>query len=104
LLRRLETAKEYIEANFLHITSICEIAKTACMSEYHFSRSFRAAYEISPYQYVLQQRLAYAQSLMKQMPGAALKEIAALCMFPDIASFSKAYKKCFNTSPSMLRR
>ena len=35
---------------------------------------------------------------------AALKEIAALCLFPDIASFSKAYKKCFNISPSMFRR
>jgi len=104
LLRRLETAKEYIEANLLHITSTCEIAKAACMSEYHFSRSFRAAYKISPHKYVLQQRLALAQSLMKQKPGAALKEIAALCLFPDIASFSKAYKKCFNTSPSMFRR
>lgn len=104
LLRRLETAKEYIEAHFLHITSIHEIAIAACMSDYHFVRSFRMAYKISPYKYVLQQRLLFAQSLMKQMPGAGLKEIAALCSFPDMPSFSKAYKKCFKISPSMFLR
>ncbi len=104
LLRRLETAKEYIEANFLHISSIHEIAMAACMSDYHFVRSFRLAYKISPYKYVLQQRLLFAQSLMKQMPGAGLKEIAALCSFPDIPSFSKAYKRCFKISPSMFVR
>jgi AraC-like DNA-binding protein len=32
---------------------------------------------------------------MHETPGAGLKEIAALCNFPDIATFSKAYKRCF---------
>jgi len=104
LLHRLETAKEYIETNFLHITSIHEIARAACLSDYHFVRSFRMAYKVSPYKYVLQQRLLFAQQLMKQRPGAGLKVIAALCNFPDIASFSKAYKRCFKVSPSMFVR
>lgn len=104
ILRRLEQAKEFIDENFLHITNMQQVANAACMSGYHFTRCFSIAYKISPYKYVLKKRLQHAQMLMQQMPEAALKEIATLCGFPDIATFSKAYKRCFNTTPSTFRR
>lgn len=104
ILRRLWAAKEFIDANFLQVSSMHEIANAACMSDYHFFRCFRVAYKTTPYKYILQKRLAYAQLLMLEIPGAGLKEIAARCGFPDIATFSKAYKRCFKTTPSMYKR
>lgn len=104
ILRRLELAKEFIDENFLRVGNMQQVANAACMSGYHFARCFSVAYKTSPYKYVLQKRLQHAQILMQQMPEAALKEIATLCGFPDIATFSKAYKRCFNTAPSLFRR
>jgi transcriptional regulator GlxA family with amidase domain len=70
-----------------------EIANAACMSDYHFFRCFRMAYKTTPYKYVLQKRLMHAQLMMREMHSAVLTEIAALCGFPDLATFSKAYNK-----------
>ena len=104
ILRRLQAAKEFIDANYLQVSSMHEIANAACMSDYHFFRCFRMAYKTTPYKYVLQKRLMHAQLMMREMHSAVLKEIAALCGFPDLATFSKAYKRCFKTTPSMYKR
>src|SRR4026209_2626773 len=57
LLRRLKTSKQFINENFLNIDSIGEIATAGNLSEFHFFRSFRQAYGITPYQYILNKRL-----------------------------------------------
>jgi AraC family transcriptional regulator len=102
LLRRLNQGKLYIDTNFLSINEINEVAVACNLSEFHFFRSFRQAYNITPYQYILNKRLDCALKLIQQ-GGLSITEISFQCNFPDLFTFSKAFKRRYGKSPSYLR-
>lgn len=97
-LRRLLNGKYFMDENFLTNPGIAEVAREANLSEYYFLRNFKNAFAISPHQYVLDKKLRHAQSLLKKSIPA--QEVAMECCFPDIASFSKAFRKKFGYPPS----
>jgi AraC family transcriptional regulator len=99
ILNRLKTGKLYIDDNFLFINDIAEVATASNMSEFHFFRSFKQAFSISPYQYLLQKKLELAQSLLYNKEFSVTK-IASYCNFSDLPSFSKAFKRQYGQSPS----
>ena len=84
---------------FLDIDSVQQVAETCSMSEFHFFRSFRQAYNLTPYQYLLGKRLRLAKQLMIK-GGLSVTAVAEHCRFPDVFTFSKAFKREFNISPS----
>jgi AraC family transcriptional regulator len=101
ILRRLSEAKEYIDANFLHISGIKQIAGHCNMSEYHFYRRFKEVYKKTPYQCISENKLHLARQMLvqKQMN---VSEVARSCGFNDIFSFSKSFKNYFSITPSAL--
>ncbi|MDI9257961.1 helix-turn-helix domain-containing protein [Flavobacterium sedimenticola] len=90
-------AKNYMDDCFLEKINIELIAQEAKLSEYHFIRLFKTVFNITPYQYIIQQRLAYAQNLLLQK--YSLSEIALLTSFADSASFCKAFKLKYGCTP-----
>ena len=99
ILRRLKKAKQYMDDEFLDIDEISQVAAVCNMSEFHFFRSFKQAFGIAPYQYLLGKRLEIAKELIKT-GGMSVTHIATYCNFPDIFTFSKAFKRQFNIAPS----
>src|SRR5436190_6608662 len=99
IFRRLKTAKQYMDDEFLGIDEINQVAKVCNMSEFHFFRSFRQAFNITPYQYILNKRLELAKLLL-QKGQLSITQIAGYCNFPDVFTFSKAFKRQFNNTPS----
>jgi AraC family transcriptional regulator len=63
-LERLNTARNYMDENYLHIEDINEVANTCHLSTFHFFRSFRQAFRITPYQYLLNRRLEHGKQLL----------------------------------------
>jgi AraC family transcriptional regulator len=102
LLRRLSAGKIFIDENFLTISEISEISGISNLSEFHFFRSFKQAYHTTPYQYLLNKRLEHAKELINKNDHS-ITEISLHCNFPDLFTFSKAFKKRFGVSPSQLR-
>jgi AraC family transcriptional regulator len=102
LLSRVSFGKKFIDENFLAINEMNEVAVASSLSEFHFFRSFRQAYGITPYQYMLNKRLALANELIKKAE-MSITEIAFHCNFPDLFTFSKAFKRRYGISPSHLR-
>ncbi|MFT3683007.1 MAG: AraC family transcriptional regulator [Ferruginibacter sp.] len=102
VLKRLLAGKTYIDENFLQNPEVAEIAKHANLSPFYFFRSFKKAFKISPYQYMFSKRLEYAVPLIQE--GCFLADVAAACGFPDIYSFSKAFKKKYGYPPSQCRK
>lgn len=100
LYRRVNKGKEFIDACYLSTLSIKQIAREASMSEYHFFRLFKKVFGTSPHQYIIKKRLELATSLLQQ--GCPVSKTAFDCGFPDIYSFSKAFKKLFGIPPSSL--
>jgi len=98
LLRRLLQGRDFIDDNFLKNPGIAEIVRYCNMSPFHFFRSFKQAFGYSPYQYIINKRLEYAQSLIRT--GHSFTSIAAQCGFADLFTFSKAFKKLYGISPS----
>jgi AraC family transcriptional regulator len=102
VLERLQMAKEYIDGNFLQIAEIKEVADHCNMSEYHFFRRFKEVYKKTPYQYITENKMQLAKTLLLEK-SHSISDIAILCSYPDVFTFSKAFKKFYGTSPSMVR-
>jgi AraC family transcriptional regulator len=103
LLGKLLTAKAYIDAHFTSQLDIACIAKTAHISEYYFLRLFKKVFKQSPYQYLLQKRLAYAANLL-DTKDLSIVEIAYSSGFSDIYRFSKSFKTTFGMAPTFFRK
>ena len=102
VLQRLQQAKEFIDIHFLQIREIKEVAGHCRMSEYHFFRRFKEVYKRTPYQYITEQKMHFAKQLLKGSKRS-VSEIAACCNFPDVFSFSKAFKKFYGVPPSLMK-
>jgi AraC family transcriptional regulator len=99
ILRRLKRAKQYIDDEYLDIEDISQVANICNMSEFHFYRSFRQAFHSTPYQYILTKRLELSKELLLA-GNRSVTQVAVHCNFPDVYTFSKAFKRHFNISPS----
>ncbi|MEO8109250.1 MAG: AraC family transcriptional regulator [Ginsengibacter sp.] len=99
LLRRLNIAKQYMDDNYLEVPAIGAIAKVSTLSQFHFFRSFKEVFSITPFKYMQDKRLEHAKKLLLQRDHK-IGDIAIECSFPDAFTFSKAFKKKYGLPPS----
>ena len=99
LHERVLTAKSFIEQNPHLSLSLKDMSDKAFVSEYHFLRLFKQVFDVTPYQYQLDIRLAYAKQLLEST-SSSIEDIAFSCGFSNVATFGRAYKKRYFASPS----
>ena len=63
---RGERVQDYIEAHLDDRLTLADLAGVACLSPYHFSRSFKLAVGVGPQRYVIQRRLDRAKTLLRR--------------------------------------
>jgi AraC family transcriptional regulator len=102
VLHRLHQAIEFMDANFLEISEIKEVSAHCNMSEYHFFRRFKEVFKKTPYQYITENKMQLARKLLIEKKHS-VSEIAFLCSFPDVYTFSKGFKKFFGIPPSLVK-
>lgn len=98
LYERVSRAKNHLDGHLHSGITIDALAKIAQMSPFHFLRTFKAVYKISPYQYLLTRRLDHAHHLLGT-GRYAVTEVAQMLDFGDIHRFSKAFKKKYKYPP-----
>ncbi|MEZ5038564.1 MAG: helix-turn-helix transcriptional regulator [Saprospiraceae bacterium] len=103
LHRRLLLSIAYIHSHLGQKMLIKDIAKAAMLSEFHFLRTFKQCYGVSPNQYLTKVRMERAAKLLHQRPGIPVKEIADQCGYQDLHYFSKTFKKTYGVTPSGFR-
>jgi AraC-like DNA-binding protein len=88
LYRRVSTAKAMLEAQYREPIDLDKVSEESMLSKYHFVRSFKTIFGVSPIQYLLQLRLAEAKKLRVQ--GHSYNEIAHQVGFSDARNLRKA--------------
>lgn len=99
---RLRAVLDFIEANYAREISLKELAKEACLSEFHFARCFKNALGTSPYRFVVQRRLVAAAALLtnSRLP---IQVIAQAVGFPSTRHFSTSFKSWSGKTPKDYR-
>ena len=96
---RIQRAKNFIHNNLESSIDIKSVASLACLSEFHFIRIFNKFVGVTPYQYILQNRIIKAKELLATT-SLPIKKIADLCGFETVQTFRKCFKRIVNQSPS----
>ena len=99
---RLRSAFEFIADNLHRDLSLDDIAKHIALSPFHFAREFRNTTGQTPYQYVLDQRIARAKQLLK-LRIHSVQEVAYETGFQSPAHFIRAFHQRAGITPGAWR-
>ena len=106
LLIRLGFLSQRIESRltqgFGPAARVKDICRQSGYCQEHFIRSFTRAAGVTPYQYILSQRMHEAVALMRQ--GYPIEEIAGRIGYASGKSFSGAFKRHFGIPPQVYRK
>jgi len=98
-----EKSLVYVRENLDKEITLKRMASIAGMSESNFSRRFKASMKITPYQYVLQERLEEAKYMLRHL-DMSLVHIAAATGFSSQSHFSTVFRKHTKLTPLQFRR
>jgi AraC family transcriptional regulator len=101
---RINRVVAHIDANLSEDLSLEELARVACFSEYHFHRIFRSIVGESLNQFVQRRRLETAARSLHLNPRDKVIDIALSTGYENPASFFKAFRRFFGSSPSLWRK
>jgi AraC family transcriptional regulator len=100
--RRVTEAVRRIEAAGEEPLSLGDLAEGACVSPYHFLRTFRRVAGMTPYQFVLRTRLNRA-AVRLRTSGDAVSAIAFDAGFNDLSTFNRRFRRVMGQTPSVYR-
>lgn len=99
----LQRGLDYMEIHYAHGITIEEVARHAGVGRTHFSKKFHERYGITPVRHMQRLKLDEARMLLEQT-NYSLSEIAHSVGYPDLFSFSKAFKKHHGLPPKQYRQ
>jgi AraC family transcriptional regulator len=99
---RLQRVRDYIEAHLDERLSLTDIAGVACLSPYHFSRSFKQTVGVGPQRYVMQRRIDRAKALMRRS-HQPLALIAQEVGFADQSHLISIFRREIGVTPGQYR-
>jgi AraC family transcriptional regulator len=99
---RLQRVRDYVEAHLDEDLSLTMLADIACLSPYHFSRSFKEAVGVGPQRYVIQRRIERAKTLLRRT-REPLALIALEAGFGDQSHFTTIFGREMGITPRRFR-
>lgn len=100
-LALLTPALDYLEEHIYDCDlRLSELSKIAGVSEVYFRRIFRLHTGRSPQQYVTERRLSRARSMLEEGAISRVGDVALAVGYRDALYFSRAFKRCYDISPS----
>jgi AraC family transcriptional regulator len=100
---QLKRVIDYMKANLTQDLSILDLATLTGMSESHFSRLFKQSVGISPYQYLIQQRVERAKQLLGKK-SMAISTIALDCGFANQTHLTKVFRQMTRMTPKAYQK
>lgn len=100
--RQLLNILDYVHEHLNHDIKLADLANQLSMSQFHFSHLFKQSLGITPYQYLLQQRIERAKQLLKESDHSIL-DIALICGFNSHSHLSKQFRQLTGMTPKTYR-
>jgi transcriptional regulator GlxA family with amidase domain len=101
-LVRLRRARDQMDRDYAQPLDLPALARTALMSEGHFSRSFRAAFGETPYSYLMTRRIERAKALLRR-GDLSVTEVCIEVGCTSLGSFSSRFTELVGETPSSYR-
>jgi len=101
-LRRVDRVIDYLRVNLHRSVKLKELARIACFSEFHFHRVFGAVAGETLNNFTTRLRLEKAARLLR-FSRRSVTDIALDCGFSSSATFSRAFRIGYGTSPRQFR-
>ena len=98
---QVRQSKAFMENHFSEKIDLSAIAKSACMSRFHFIRVFQQIYGLTPRQFLRDVRIAKAKALLKN--GHSVSEVCFAVGYESLPTFSKVFKSGTGRSPKVYR-
>ncbi|WP_426240716.1 helix-turn-helix domain-containing protein [Pararhizobium sp. DWP1-1-3] len=83
--------------------SIAEVAEACNLSRGYFIRAFRETTGMTPYQWLLSERIDRARGMLRTS-NASLAEVAITCGFADQSHFTRVFSTVVGATPGAWRR
>jgi AraC-like DNA-binding protein len=99
---RLARARDAVHARYDTDLSVRALAAEAGLSPYHFVRTFRGAYGLTPHEYLTRVRLDRAREQLAL--GASVTRTCVDVGFASLGSFSTLFRRALGCSPSEYQR
>jgi AraC family transcriptional regulator len=96
--RVLHFIRENLDTN----VAVSDLAACIGVSSDHFFQIFKASFGMSPYRFVMQERVAKAKAMLEES-RKAVGEIAIELGFPSHSHFTKIFHKMTGATPSQFR-
>src|SRR6202161_2797645 len=100
---RINRVIDYLRGNLDRQVKLKELARVACLSEFHFHRIFGAVSGETLNNFTNRLRLEKAARLLRYS-SQSVTDIALDCGFSSSAAFSRAFRSGYDTSPSQFRK
>lgn len=100
---QLRRVLDYLEICLPEHVSLTELASLVGLSQWHFSRAFKASTGVAPYRWQLEARIRRAQSLLLGTE-ASMDRVAEATGFADAIHFGKTFRRITGTAPAAWRR
>ncbi|MET2830974.1 AraC family transcriptional regulator [Mesorhizobium shangrilense] len=101
-LAQLEKVRKYVVDHVDMPLSVAGLAEAAGVKPFEFPRAFRTATGITPYQYVLKERIEWAEHLLRTS-DLSLAEISFTVGFSSQSHFTRTFRKQKSVTPQSYR-
>jgi AraC-like DNA-binding protein len=101
-LQRLERARALIRSRFYDDLDLAALARAASMSEFHFSRVYRAQFGCSPMQELNQHRVELCKHLLAST-RIPVGDIALTVGYQNRTTLFRQFRGCTGVSPKRYR-
>ncbi|MBO3697530.1 AraC family transcriptional regulator [Roseivirga sp. E12] len=103
LIQRISLSIDYIHAHFAESISLDKLSSIACLSKYHYLRSFKALYNCTPQQMISSYRFQKATDILSRT-SHSISEVGIMVGFSELPAFTRFFTKNAGISPKRFRR
>ncbi|KAB2915431.1 MAG: helix-turn-helix transcriptional regulator [Bacteroidetes bacterium] len=103
LNKRIVNTKLFIDKHFALPVDLDTLSAEACVSKFHFIRTFKKSYNRTPHQYLTQKRIDKAKELLCK-PKYSINTVCQRVGFESQQTFAQKFKQHTGHTPTQYRR